>query len=400
MGALTIAFDTTIVGALALPWVLLIVHLFSCDGERVIVKALAFVKDHSAQVPAGVLLFALTYSLGSAVSRIAEVFFNDDDLHVRVDDGYLFRNILTEDRILTDVYCDGDTNNLLSAAEDHTALSERILKFHKQKSLCSLTMAWRVAGEYVTRNQWKQDRVKSDPGAQEDDDNFVRTGRDVFRLEENALMNKGEDYTARLRELHDQVMVLRGAAFNGWIAFSLCLFAWGGALSNRLGSLKLGIGIRWMLLLLPLLYVGAGVIALMHHLADRFPQFPPDPPYMEFTLVLLGMVGALTLARFPALQPNHSKHALPEKSEAENPKGEGRPPSRHDSAAHQSGTRKRGAGDRSEGDVLLKIENLPRLVALSLILTVAAGLGWWATEVLYGQQVIYSYDTQVAPAQK
>ena len=36
MGALTIAFDTTIVGALALPWVLLIVHLFFLPGEDAI----------------------------------------------------------------------------------------------------------------------------------------------------------------------------------------------------------------------------------------------------------------------------------------------------------------------------------------------------------------------------
>jgi hypothetical protein len=34
MGALTIAFDTTIVGALALPWVVLMVHLFFFRGER------------------------------------------------------------------------------------------------------------------------------------------------------------------------------------------------------------------------------------------------------------------------------------------------------------------------------------------------------------------------------
>jgi len=84
MGALTIAFDTTIVGALALPWVYLVVHLFFSEGENFIVKALAWVKEKGAQVPAGVLLFAMTYSLGSAVSRIAQDFFNDDDLHFKI----------------------------------------------------------------------------------------------------------------------------------------------------------------------------------------------------------------------------------------------------------------------------------------------------------------------------
>jgi hypothetical protein len=33
MGALTIAFDTTIIGALALPWVVLVIHLFFLSGE-------------------------------------------------------------------------------------------------------------------------------------------------------------------------------------------------------------------------------------------------------------------------------------------------------------------------------------------------------------------------------
>jgi hypothetical protein len=39
--------------------------------------------------------------------------------------------------------------------------------------------------------------------------------------------------------------------------------------------------------------------------------------------------------------------------------------------------------------------------AFAQILTVAAGLGWWSTEVLYGEQVVYSYDSQeMAAAQK
>jgi hypothetical protein len=36
MGALSIAFDTTIVGALALSWVVLVIHLFFPEGESLI----------------------------------------------------------------------------------------------------------------------------------------------------------------------------------------------------------------------------------------------------------------------------------------------------------------------------------------------------------------------------
>ena len=35
----------------------------------------------------------------------------------------------------------------------------------------------------------------------------------------------------------------------------------------------------------------------------------------------------------------------------------------------------------------------PPLVVVSAILTAAAILGWWSTEVLYAEQVIYSYDS-------
>ena len=34
MGAISIAFDTIIAGALALPWLLLVVHLFFPNGEQ------------------------------------------------------------------------------------------------------------------------------------------------------------------------------------------------------------------------------------------------------------------------------------------------------------------------------------------------------------------------------
>jgi hypothetical protein len=39
-------------------------------------------------------------------------------------------------------------------------------------------------------------------------------------------------------------------------------------------------------------------------------------------------------------------------------------------------------------------EDWARLVLLSLILTTAAVLGWWSTEVPYREQVVYSYDSQ------
>jgi hypothetical protein len=51
VGALSIAFDTTIVGALALPWVLLIIHLFFLEGENRLEGILTWLKSRSNRRP-------------------------------------------------------------------------------------------------------------------------------------------------------------------------------------------------------------------------------------------------------------------------------------------------------------------------------------------------------------
>ena len=84
MGALSIAFDTIIVGALAVSWVALIVHLFFSRDKSGIEHLLDWVKRQNQPAVAGVLFFAIAFFLGSAVSRIAQDFFDDDDLHIQV----------------------------------------------------------------------------------------------------------------------------------------------------------------------------------------------------------------------------------------------------------------------------------------------------------------------------
>src|SRR5271156_2162319 len=112
MGALSIAFDIIIVGALALPWVLLVLRLFLSDDEHTLEKHFDWVKNQKQPALVGVLLFAMTYSLGSAVSRIAQDFFDDDDVYIHASH-HLFRVGVTESSIRTNVFCnafkDADT---------------------------------------------------------------------------------------------------------------------------------------------------------------------------------------------------------------------------------------------------------------------------------------------------
>jgi hypothetical protein len=342
VGALTIAFDIIIVGALALPWVVLAIHLFYFEGENRVGSFLGWLKKQEQPAAVGILLFAMAYTLGSAVTRIGQDIFNDDDLYLQVD-GQLFRWALTEDRIIASVYCDSNDNHLLPANAGAPAIAAKISAFKTQSSTggCDRNLRFRESHRYNKA-----------------DDDLIGAARDIFGLQENALMDKGGDYTVRLRQLHDQVMVLRGAAFNGVVGLALCLFAWGAALRREQAASWL----RLVAALVPTLYLAAALIAAIHHFWGHTPF---DPPLMEFTLGLLGCVGGWLVWRRPSTPTPDDAHAKELESA-------------------------RGAGTKCHWQK----EQWAGLVLLSAILTAAAILGWWSTEVLYGQQVIYSYDSQ------
>ena len=341
MGALTIAFDTILVGALALPWVVLLIHLFCFEGENRVGSFLNWLKKQEQPAAVGVLLFAMAYTMGSAVTRVAQDFFNDGDLRLQLGRRLLHESV-TEDRILTRVYCSSYDNHLLQA-EGNPTLAEKIKEFQAQRSRCSLPLGGLSSHKY-----------------EQQDDTFIETVADIFGLQENALMEKGGDYTVRLRQIHDQVMVLRGAAFNGVIGFSLCVFALGAALRRE----KPGSWLSLVVIPVPALVFAVAVIALNNHYQEHLPA---DPPYMEFTLLLLSLVGAWLVWKRPSpLSP-----------------------------ARLQGLRDRGT------KCSWQKEQWAKLVLLSAILTLAAFLGWWSSEVIYGEQVIYSYDSQgITAAQK
>jgi hypothetical protein len=418
LGALTIAFDITIVGALALPWVFLVIHLFFSEGENHVKHALDWVNHHQAQIPAGILLFAMTYTLGSAVSRIAQDFFNDDDIYIEFAGkpyGHLLRWPVTEDRIRAHVYCDPPPKNppTENSQEADSGLAREIWDpalagemaeddrqglVPKVPSGTDSAMASEMQGlkGYGSVCQYFMAGWIPKPKDGDNPARFVKIMAHVFGLQENTLMDKG-DYSARLRQLHDQIMVLRGAAFNGLIAFSLCLFAWGSILTrrpapgdkarsrNEAGSRdKSAPGDkprpwgRWTFAVaanvFAILLTALALIAGHHHLANDHLRFPPDPPYLEFTLVLLAIAG-MRLLWF----------ALPRSLDTREPKAE------------QAGDAARCLFCSSTAE--LEVKNWGPLVALSFILTLAAFLGWWSTEVIYRDQVVYSYDSQFSGAQ-
>jgi hypothetical protein len=318
MGTFSIAFDTIIVGALALPWVFLVIHLFFPQDEKRFAGILDWVNKQNQPAVAGILLFAMAYPLGSVVSRIAQDCFDDDDLYIEVPGQFLFRVGVTTTgtRILTHVFCEEDDQGLISQA-----LLDSLREKHGKKDPCQYKGKWMIPQSHLWISQAEG------------------TAIDVFHLEEGALLLQGTDKNERVRQFHDERMVLRGAAFDGLVAFSLCLFWWS---SERRSKLRYAV---------PFAYLIPGGIALYNHVFRE--RSASNPPLLEFTLLVLALAGLYLVWR----RRPQGKSSTGEKAAVE---------------------------ENATGHIRTSY------LVLSLLLTLTAFLGWQATEVLYDQQVIYS----------
>jgi hypothetical protein len=327
MGAFGIAFDIIVVGALALPSVLLIIHLFFSDHESSLKMLVGWVNGLNQPTLVGALLFAMAYPMGSAVSRIAQDFFDDADLHVHINlfgyERWARLPVATETNIRTDVYCEAREQILkLPPSAPSTGKTPQFTQSTSQDSAC-LDNGGPLAPK--TNDRWK---AKQD---------LEELATRVFRVQEAALLLQGTDSNERLRQFHDQIVVLRGAAFNGMIAFFLCFFWW---------SVRFKSWLRWTA---PVACSLLGINALYNHLIERPAS---DPPYMEFTLLVLAAAG------WHVLWPRAPKVAV--SGEAQPQDGRGR----------------------------IRIA----YVFLVTFLAASSFLGWWSTQVLYDQQVFYSYQ--------
>ena len=330
MAALSIAFDIIIVGALALPWVLIAIDLFFSTNVSRVRSLMHWVVQQKQPAVAGVLLFATTYALGSVVSRIAQDFFDDDDLHIHALHR-LFRVGVTESSIRTNVFCNAFKDTETPKPSEPS--SEKSEQTNKTNS----TRIDPTTRHPSTHDPIMVDKTNPQPITAEWINQQEDLASGVFLYHEAAVLMLGTDANERLRQYHDQIVVLRGAAFNGIIIFTLCFFWWSAQ------SLP---GLGWAA---SFFYGLLGLIAVSHHFAVTPIS---SPPYMEFTLFTLMAAGWYVLA-----------------------------------------TRSKGKRGRDKRGLRSSRKPLPfGYLVLAAFITVAASLGWWATQVLYDQQIIYSYQ--------
>jgi hypothetical protein len=189
MDALKIALETILVGVLALPWLALVIRFFFPDATTWLQHLPAFDGDQVRSTVAAVLVAASGYCLGAAVARLGQDFFDDDDLPI----------LVTEDQIRVSVYCDELQSRLVQADVPFQDNSQHY---------SSITPDW-FSGVCQADGEQATDRV-----------------RQIFQIQESALLLAGSDKTDCLRLLHQQIMVLRGAAFNGVLTCVLFLLGW------------------------------------------------------------------------------------------------------------------------------------------------------------------------------
>lgn len=242
MDALKIALETIIVGVLALPWMFLIVDIFCPSKEALINGFIPKLDNQTIAAVAGLVLFALAYLVGSAVVRISEDFFNDDDLSIHI----------TENEIRTDVYCQPSDQWLVrTGVETRERTADLLNPCPKDAS-----------------------NIRTD----ETNNRVAQT----FAVQESSIWISDADKAGLLRHLRQQIVILRGVAFDGIVVTLLCLFA---------TCANLGKWGRRSLVAVALLVLAWAADATFDHLHEHLHRMAGDPPLMEVVLLAIAIAG-------------------------------------------------------------------------------------------------------------
>jgi hypothetical protein len=314
LDALKFAFEILIVGALALPWLAVLHRMFAPKTPSGVYSFFSVIPESAREAVTIAVVVAFFYVIGSAVSRFSRDFFNDE----------LWKPLPIEDVIRDSVY---HAEFCSEHAFIYQYWSEPIHlapppNFCPSPSPTGKSTDLKPGGATTFGRLTKDQRRAFDENVQE-----------VFRLQESELLLQGVDKVDRLKQYYDQVTVLRGAAFNGFILFCLSLFGTLGTMRARWSSHR-------FLKLLPLLPAGTVVVLAVlqatEHWRSALESAYSDPPLAELVFLLLGVAGLF--ATFEA-------EAVP---------------------------------------------TYLHICVIAAVVTVISYGGWWWTEVMYDLQVIHS----------
>jgi len=220
MDLFKLAFETTIVGLLAFTWLGLAAYLLFPDSFTGLFNRniLTFVKDNQAAVGAGIL--TLSYCLGSAILPIANQLVNDE--HWPLNQDAIRCQVFTSPKVQLEVIHDpalpGQDFRLEELKPVHCSYWAPIFAKHigKVERFRRFALLWVADPDHATdRYEGEKDKNKAD--------NILT----IFQRQETAVLNqKSEETESRLRQLHERIVVLRGAVFSGFVLLLICLPAY------------------------------------------------------------------------------------------------------------------------------------------------------------------------------
>jgi hypothetical protein len=245
MDVFKFAFETVVLGLLALPWLMIVVELIApgslSNGFQNGGNLLASIPDTDLRrTVMSVLLFAVVYLVGSAVSPLAQNALDDDDLaSLGLPGGRQIR---------------------------HEVYNKHDERFWSNLGLLPHD------GSYLKKN----------PASTQ-----LEGPTEIFRAQETSVLLEGAEKSQRTKQLHEQIMVLQGAALSALMCGLLCIFAC--------------ISVRWprsvWAAIAPVIVLTFGGISLYHHFREGYRLH--DPPLLELVLFLAGGVGLRTAFRTP-----------------------------------------------------------------------------------------------------
>ena len=191
MDELKLAFETIIVGLLAIPWLLILLHLGFCIFGRksLLTQAREFLTDgHQSFALIGPLILGLAYCGGTIIFPVADQYFNAQHyLPVYVSDDHAIRV-----ETLTKMYFDSGHRFYDLGEEDYPGLPNA-------KETISTIKTFAPKADEISRDDYKK---------------LEQAIHSIYNYQKYYDFNSEKGYEV-LKPLESRIIVLRGAVLNG-----------------------------------------------------------------------------------------------------------------------------------------------------------------------------------------
>jgi hypothetical protein len=279
MDVFKLAFETIVVGLLAFVWLGVATYPLSPDflTDLLSRRLPVFAKDNSTLL--SVALLTLAYCLGSAVLPIANQLVNDEHWP------------LSESAVRCQVFVQ---HQRLLQRIAYTALPKDIPSSDFAPVHCSYwapVFEGRIGDRILTfLKLWAPSLlIKQDHSALDDETKKDRL-LSLFQLQESRLLNQGSDTAVLLRQLHERIVVLRGAVFSGFALSLTWLFAYFARVYDRPA--------HWIKTICgALLAICFAAFAFLNGCQDLMNRNIFDIPVLEGLVAVITIFGAVLIIR-------------------------------------------------------------------------------------------------------